>query len=201
MAIKNPFEKHYGETKTVLTKKDLDEALSSQYGRICITGDLLKDIEKDFEKKTGKAVFGAIGVLGFGILQFIPVVGGVFSLMTVISGGAFLSSKHAGKYSVRAELSSSPNELWILHDTEVKKIRDKYNGVTVATAKNLSEFDDMMIKDVSTIHISKELIDDLLKQINNTKKPDKHLSIKDLEKYKGYRMIDEDPNYRFVKIR
>ncbi len=192
-------EKHYGETKTVLTKKELDEAIKQQYGRICITGDLLKDIKKEFEKKSGKADFGGIGFFVFGLMQFIPVVGTIFSIGTLVCGGLFLGNRKAGKYEFRDDISNNPNELWLLHSKEIDKIRSKYNGVTNATAKTITELGDMMYKDVKIIHVERDILDKVIETVNSSK-IGKKVSVSDFEKYKGYRIISEGENYRFTKI-
>ena len=199
-------EKHYGETKTVLTKKELDEALNGKYGKICVTGDLLKDIEEDFKKKTEKSLLGISGFFGFGLLLGLPFVGAGSLLAYALGagaftgGGSFLKNKKALPYSIRPDISNNPKELWILHKTEIDKIREQYKGLTNATADNFTQLDDMIAMNVRTIHIKKDAIDPILKEINDSKVFKKKADIHDITSYEKYRIIEDAEEYRFTKI-
>lgn len=193
-------EKHYGETKTVLTKKELNEATKQQYGRICVTGDLLEDIKKEFKKKSGKADFGAVGFFVSAVLCLIPPLGAICSVTGLICGGMFLGNRKASKYYIRPDISNNPNELWLLHSKEVDKIRSQYDGIFNATALDLIQLSDMMFKNVKVIHVKRSILDEIINNVNSSKIIGKKVTISDFEKYKGYRIISEGDDYRFTKI-
>lgn len=194
---------HYEETKTVLTKKEFDEAVKDQYGKICITGDLLEDIKKKYDIKNEKFAAGLVGFWVFGVMQLIPVIGTLCSVLTLVCGGLYLGNRKSAKYSIRPELSTNPNELWLLHIKEVEKIRNQYIGIDNGTATNMSQLDDMISMNVNTIQIKADVVDDILNAIRDSKifKKDREVDIHSIEKYKNYRIIKDNDNYRFTRIR
>lgn len=202
----NPFQKHYGETKTVLTKKEFKEAVTGGYGKICITGDLLGEIKSTYELRKGNGAFVAGGIIGLGIGALIPAVGFaelLFGALLLTVGG--IGNAPVSNYVVRDDmnLQNPDTELWLIHKkTRDELYRNKWKGVVTGSANSIDSLEDMMKMKVDNIIVNIDILNRLLDKLNQNEKQKVTITMKHFEKYNGYigKKID-DNRFKFTRIR
>ena len=153
---------------TVTTKEDLHNALKNKFGTIIIEGSLYEEIDKKITKDSIKLLASIGGFLASSIMVFIPFLEVPGSVLMFSSLAALLTAGDGRKmahYLTRDNLCTE-NRLYLMHNKVVDKVRQRYKGTTDGYPKDITELDDMLAMDVTTIHISGDLYREILKNMN-----------------------------------
>lgn len=197
------------ETINVSTKSDFNDAVMSQYGTICITGDLLDEIKAEFRKQKfgaiGKSILaGSVLFLMFAPICFPVVCAGLSGIS--ISIEARKVAKAYRRYRVRVDMNPNDDELVLIHRVLRDEVyRDKWKGVEYGSANTVDEIVDMIVCGVLEIRCSEEVAQQFVDGCNVRNNVIKKIATKKLTldhfKHNGYKGIKQPDGYKFVKIR